>query len=148
MKKNYKKNFLVKRYVWEVPPPYPPGLPQIQNSIIMKKNASVKPLKGLVAEAGVALAKDVNAPIQDAVVVSTIDYKNNPKPGKDSGWQGYMVRFDDTEAGVPKVVPISAGRLKAIEDEKKISIFEETGEGYVLTNTRMGIQDGEVVFEA
>ena len=111
----------------------------------MNANQKVKSLKGLKAEAGVALAKDVNAEIQDVTVVKTIDHLNDPKSEK--SWQGYMIRFDETKAGVPKVVPISAGRLKAIEEEEKIEIFTETKDGFELINFRMGIKDGEVVFE-
>lgn len=120
----------------------------------MSTNQNVKSLKGLKATAGNALAKDVNAEIQDVTIVKTIDYLNMTKSerlalGKkeDSTWQGYMIRFDETSAGVPKIVPISAGRLKAIEDEEKIEVFTETKDGFELINFRMGIKDGEVVFE-
>ena len=109
-----------------------------------KVNA-VSPLKGLKAEAGVALAKDVNAPVQDVTVVKTIDHLNDAS--NDKSWQGYMVRFDNTSSGVPKVVPISAGRLKAIEEEKNIEVFNETADGFELINFRMGIEEGEIVFE-
>lgn len=110
------------------------------------KSNAVKPIQGLKAEAGVALAKDINAEMQDVTVVKTIDHLNNPDSEK--SWQGYMVRFDNTSAGVPKIVPISAGRLKAIEEEKNIEIFAETSEGFELINFRMGITEGEVHFEA
>lgn len=114
----------------------------------MNANVNVKPLKGLEVEAGVALAQDITAPINDVTIMKTIDYKNNPKEGKDSAWQGYMVRFPETSAGVPKVVPISAGRLLAIQEEKNIEVFAETDEGFELVNFRMGIDEkGGVYFE-
>lgn len=103
-------------------------------------------LLGVTVEAAVAMANDVTAPIQDVEIRKTIDHKNNPT--SDKNWQGYMVHFGNTSAGVPKVVPISAGRLLAIQLEQGVQIFAQTEEGLVLTNTRMGIENGSPVFEA
>src|SRR5688500_3253731 len=109
------------------------------------KTKNVLPLNGVEVEAGVALAQDVTAPIQDVEIRKTIDHKNNPSSEKN--WQGYMIHFGNTSAGVPKVVPVSAGRLLAIQLESGVSVFTQTEEGLVLTNTRMGIENGSPVFE-
>ena len=109
-------------------------------------NKNVKALQNVQPEAGVALAQDINAPVQDVEVRKTIDHKNNPDSDKD--WQGYMIAFGETSANVPKVVPISAGRLLAIEKESGVQIFTHTDEGLVLSNLRMGIENGSPVFEA
>ena len=102
-----------------------------------------------------ALLGDVdNAPVQDITVERTIDYLNMPteekvKRGKEeSTWQGYILRFGDTQSGTPKDVIVGAGYLLAIQLERGIEIFEETAEGgHQLNNFRMGIQDGEIIFE-
>jgi len=109
------------------------------------KNQNVKVLPGLTPEAIVAMSDAVSAPIQDVVVKSTIDYLNNPKEGK-SAWQGFMILFADTDKG-SRLVPISAGKLLAIQEDTGAQIFEEAEEGYVLSNFRMGIEDGVPVFE-
>lgn len=112
----------------------------------MNANGNVKALKGLEVEAGVALASEITAEIQDVTIMKTIDHKNDPNSEK--SWQGYMVRFAETSAGVPKVVPISAGRLLAIQQEKNIEIFAESDAGFELVNFRMGIDEkGGVQFE-
>ena len=110
----------------------------------MKNN--VKALKGVAVEAGIALAKEITAPVQTVEVRSTIDYKNNPKAGK-TDWQGYMIHFADNSTGVGKVVPISAGRLLAIQQETKVEVFTEDADGALeLTNFNMGIADGNPIF--
>lgn len=118
------------------------------------KNAQVKAIKGLVAEAGVALAKDINAEVQQVEVIKTIDYKNMSKDEKtklgkkeDASWQGYMIRFDKTSAGVAKVVPISAGRLLSIQQESGVTVFAEKDGEFTLVNLMMGIKDGNPFFE-
>ena len=108
-------------------------------------NQNVKVLPGLTPEAIVAMSDNVSAPVQDVVVKSTIDYLNNPKEGK-SAWQGFMIAFANTDKGA-RLVPISAGKLLAIQQETGRSIFEETEDGYVLNNFRMGIAEGQVIFE-
>ena len=110
------------------------------------KNQNVKALSGLQPEAIVAMSDNVSAKIQDVVVKSTIDYLNKPKEGK-SAWQGYMVLFADTDKGA-RLVPISAGKLLAIQEESGTPIFENTDDGYVLTNFRMGIEEGNIIFNA
>ena len=110
----------------------------------MKQN--VIALQGVQAEASVALAQDINAPVQDVEVRATIDHKNNPD--NDKIWQGFMVHFGNTSAGTAKVVPISAGKLLSIQEESDVEIFAETDEGLELINFRMGIENGSPVFEA
>ena len=107
----------------------------------------VKAIKGLQPEAGVALAQDVNAPVQTVRVVKTIDYKNHPVEGK-SDFQGYMMEFANTSAGAAKVVPISARRLlsAAIEAGKQDEVFSETEEGFELICFEIGIEGGNPIF--
>lgn len=104
----------------------------------------IKAMKNIEIEAGVALAKDINAPVQTVEVVKTIDHKNDPTTEKT--WQGYMVKFHETSAGTAKVVPISAGRLLSIQDETGVQIFAESDEGMELVNLVFGIEDGNPVF--
>ena len=87
----------------------------------MKQN--VKVLVGILADATVAMAQDVNAEIQDVQVRATIDHKNNPNNEKT--WQGYMVYFGECSDGKAHTIPISAGRLLSIQDEDNIPIFTE-----------------------
>ena len=110
----------------------------------MKNN--VKAMQGITAEATVAMSQDIEAPVQDVEVRATVDHKNNPN--KDSEWQGYMVLFNDNSTGSPKVVPISAGRLLAIQNDTGTEVFAESEDGLELTNFRFGIKDGAPVFEA
>lgn len=100
----------------------------------------VDSIKGLQPKAQVALSNEITAPIQEVEVTKTIDYKNNPKPGK-SEWQGYMVKFSETSAGVPKVVPVDAGQLLSLQTETGVQMFEETEEGHELINFNMGINE-------
>jgi len=108
---------------------------------------SVKAIKGLQPEAGIALAQDVNAEVQSVIVKKTIDYKNNPVEGK-SDWQGYMMEFANTSAGVPKVIPISARRLlaAAIEAGKQEEVFAETEDGMELVCFEIGLEGGNPIF--
>lgn len=110
-------------------------------------STSVKAIKGLQPEAGVALAQDINAPVQTVRVTKTIDYKNNPVEGK-GDFQGFMMEFGNTSAGVPKVVPISARRLlaAAIEAGKTNEVFSETEEGHELICFEIGIEAGNPIF--
>ena len=111
----------------------------------MKNN--VIALQGVTVEAGTALAKDITAPVQTVEVRKTLDYKNSPKAGSDSNWQGYMIHFAETSAGVGKVVPISAGRLLAIQQETNVEVFTTDADGALeLTNFNMGIEDGNPIF--
>lgn len=110
-------------------------------------STSVKAIKGLQPEAGVALAQDINAPVQTVRVTKTLDYKNNPVEGK-SDFQGYMMEFGNTSAGVPKVVPISARRLlsASIEAGKEKEVFAETELGHELICFEIGLKDGNPIF--
>ena len=108
---------------------------------------SVKAIKGLQPEAGVALAQDVTAEVQTVRVVKTLDYKNNPVEGK-SDFQGYMMEFANTSAGA-KVIPISARRLlaSAIDAGKQAEVFAETADGFELICFEIGIaKGGDLVF--
>ena len=117
------------------------------------KNQNVKVLPGLTPEAIVASTKEIgNAPIQDVVVKHTVDYLNmseadkaaKGKQGKD--WQGFLILFTDTDKGA-RTALISAGGLLAIQQENGTPIFENSDDGYVLNNFRMGIAEGNVIFE-
>lgn len=108
---------------------------------------NVKAIRGLQPEASVALAQDVNAPVQAVRVTKTIDYKNNPVEGK-SDWQGYMMEFNETSSGEPKVVPVSARRLlsAAINAGKRDEVFAETEEGFELICFEIGLEGGNPIF--
>jgi hypothetical protein len=108
---------------------------------------SVKAIKGLQPEAGTALAQDVNAPVQTVTVKKTIDYKNAPVEGK-SDWQGFMMEFAQTSAGLPKVIPVSARRLlaAAIDAGKKDEVFAETADGMELICFEIGLEGGNPIF--
>jgi len=117
------------------------------------KNQNVKVLPGLTPEAIVASTKEIgNAPVQDVVVKHTVDYLNMSDADKASkgkqgkNWQGFLILFNETDKGA-RTALISAGGLLAIQQERNVPIFESTEEGYVLSNFRMGIEDGNVVFE-
>jgi hypothetical protein len=109
----------------------------------MEKN---EVLVGLVPEIGVAFATDVNAAPQDIEVVATIDNKNNPD--KPNDWQGYMCLFNDTSAGEPKKVLVSAGRLlRAALDAGRKDVFTEEGDGLKLSCFHFGIEGGNPIFK-
>ena len=106
---------------------------------------NVKVLAGVTPEASVEMAQNVSAPIQDVEVRATVDHKNNP--GNDKTWQGYMVYFANCSDDRPHVIPISASRLLAIQEESDVAIFTETEDGLELSNFRFGIENGSPVFE-
>jgi hypothetical protein len=110
------------------------------------EKSNVKVLANLEPKAIVVMKDQVSAPIDDVVVESTIDYKNNPKEGK-SPWQGYMITFANTDQG-SRLIPISASELLTIQLETGVSIFTETEEGHKLIEPlRLGLNNGEILVE-
>lgn len=95
-------------------------------------------LKGLTPKEGVVLKSDltVSLPFQEIEVLKTIDYKNKANAkGKVSGWQGYSIKFKESQ----RVVIVDAGELLGQSQKNNVALFElQNMDEYLLTASKLG----------